>query len=262
VYIHWCVHTLSPAGPQFWFLSAAIIGADILITLVLLFGVQGALLAIGKTETDVRRIVSTLGFVLFGWLALALFLAWQGVFRSALNQQVPYIALAIGAPILVGALLVRGSKQIREIIVAVPQSQLVAFQFYRVLGVTFLVLHAAGQLPGIFALPAGYGDLFVGLTALLVGGAYARNHPKRDQLVTLWNWFGISDLVVAVTTGFLSAPSRFQILSLDAPNILIGSFPLVMVPTYAVPLSVVLHLASLSKMCIAPRPAVKQAESV
>jgi hypothetical protein len=204
----------------------------------------------------------TLGLALFGWLAFALVLGWQGVFRSALQQQAPYIAFAVGVPILVGALLIRESKQIKEIVVAVPQSQLVAFQFYRVLGVTFLVLHAAGQLPGIFALPAGYGDVSVGLTALLVGAAYRRNHPKRDQLVTLWNWFGICDLVVAVTTGFLSAPSRLQVLSLDAPNFLIGSFPLVMIPIYAVPLSIVLHLASLGKRSRAGRPVAKMAVSV
>lgn len=108
------MHTLLLASLQSWFLSAAIVGADILITLVLLFGVQRALLAIGKTKADIRRIVSTLGFVLFGWLALALFLAWQGVFRSALNQQVPYIALAVGTPILIGALLVRRSEQVQR----------------------------------------------------------------------------------------------------------------------------------------------------
>jgi hypothetical protein len=95
-----------------------------------------------------------------------------------------------------------GSKQVREIIAAVAQSQLVAFQFYRVLGVTFLVLYAAGQLPGIFALPAGWGDVMVGLTALMVGARAARS--ENDQLVTLWNWLGISDLVIAVATGFLS----------------------------------------------------------
>jgi hypothetical protein len=173
---------------------------------------------------------------------------------------VPSIALAIGIPILVGALFIRGSKQVREIIGAVAQSQLVAFQFYRVLGVTFLVLYAAGQLPGIFALPAGCGDVMVGLTALLVGTRAARN--KDDQLVTLWNSLGISDLVIAVATGFLSAPSRFQIFSLDAPNVLIGSFPLVMIPIFAVPLSIVLHLASLSKISAAHRSVLKQAVSV
>jgi hypothetical protein len=249
------VHTLSLAGSQFWFLSIVIVGADIIIALLLLLGIRRALLALGKTKADNVRIVSMLGFVLFGWLALTLFLAGQGIFRSAVNQPVPYIALAIGIPILVGALFVRGSKQVREIIASVPQSQLVAFQFYRVLGATFLVLHAGGQLPAIFALPAGYGDLLVGLAALLIGTRHAGN----DQLVTLWNWFGISDLVVALATGFLSAPSRFQMFSLDAPNFLIGSFPLVMVPIFAVPLSIVLHLACLTKMSPALPSDTKQA---
>ncbi len=140
---HWCVHTLSLDQPQFWFLSALIVGADIIIVLLLLRGVRRALLAFGNTKADNVRIVSILGFVLFGWLALALFLAGQGVFGSALNQPVPYIALAIGIPILVGALFVRGSKPVREIIASVPQNQLVAFQFYRVIGATFLVLHAS-----------------------------------------------------------------------------------------------------------------------
>jgi hypothetical protein len=254
------MHTYPLVESWFWFLSCVIVGADIIIAFVLLFGVNRALLGLGRTKADRVRIVSILGIVLFGWLVLALFLGWQGIFRSALNQQVPYIALAIGIPILVGALFIRGSKQVREIIAAVAQSQLVAFQFYRVLGVTFLVLYAAGQLPGIFALPAGCGDVMVGLTALLVGARAARS--DNDQLVTLWNWLGIGDLVIAMATGFLSASSRFQIFSLDAPNVLIGSFPLVMVPIFAVPLSIVLHLASLSKIRAAHRPVLKQAVSV
>jgi hypothetical protein len=253
------MHTSLLIGSWFWFLSFLIVGADIIIAFVLLFGVHRALLGLGRTKADRLRIVSILGIVLFGWLILALFLGWQGIFRSALNQQVPYIALAIGLPILVGALFVRGSKQVREIIEAVPQSQLVAFQFYRVLGVTFLVLYAAGQLPGIFFLPAGWGDLMVGITALVVGARAARS--ENDQLVTLWNWLGISDLVIALATGFLSAPGRFQIFSLEAPNVLIGSFPLVMIPIFAVPLSIVLHLASLSKIWAAQRAVMKPALS-
>ncbi len=258
MHIHECMHTGLLVGWQFWLLSAGIVAADFFITLVLLSGVRRALIVAGKSKGDVRRIVGILGFALFGWLVLALFLAGQGVFRSAVNQPVPYIALAVGIPILVGALLVHRSEEVREMIVAVPQSQLVAFQGYRVLGVIFLVLHASGRLPGSFAWPAGYGDLFVGLTALLVGAAYERNHAKGDQLVSLWNWVGIVDLLVAVTTGFLSAPSQLQILALDAPNVMIGSFPLVMIPIYAVPLSVVLHLASLKKLSMAYRPALQQ----
>jgi hypothetical protein len=253
------MHTSLLGGWWFWSLSFLIVGANLMIAFVLLRGVHRALLGLGRTKTDRIRLLTILGVVLFGWLVLALFLGWQGVFRSALNQRVPYIALAIGIPVLVGALFIRGSKQVHEIIEAVPQSQLVAFQFYRVLGVTFLVLYAAGQLPGIFALPAGWGDVTVGITALMVGARAARN--ENDQLVTLWNWLGISDLVIALATGFLSAPSSFQVFSLDAPNVLIGSFPLVMVPIFAVPLSIVLHLASLSKIWAVHRSVMKQAVS-
>ena len=94
----------------------------------------------------------------------------------------------------------------------------------------------------------------------MVGARAARS--ENDQLVTLWNCLGISDLVIALATGFLSSPSRFQIFSLDAANVLIGSFPLVMVPIFAVPLSIVLHLASLSKIWAADRSVMKQAVSV
>jgi hypothetical protein len=59
---------------------------------------------------------------------------------------------------------------------------------------------------------------------------------------------GIVDLVIAVGTGFLTAPSRYQILSREAPDVIIGTFPLVMIPIYLVPLSILLHLASLFKL--------------
>ena len=63
-----------------------------------------------------------------------------------------------------------------------------------------------------------------------------------------WNLLGIADLIVAVATGFLTSPSRFQMFALGAPNELIAAFPLVMIPVFLVPLSILLHLASLEKL--------------
>jgi hypothetical protein len=62
------------------------------------------------------------------------------------------------------------------------------------------------------------------------------------------NLFGLADLVVAVTTGFLTSPSAFQLFAFDLPNELISQFPLVLIPVFLVPLSVLLHLASLTKL--------------
>ncbi len=129
-----------------------------------------------------------------------------------------------------------------------PLSWLVGVQLYRVLGVIFLVLYASGKIPGAFALPAGIGDVLTGLLAPIVALGYARRQPGAERRVLAWNVFGLLDLVVAVTMGFLTSPSPFQLLSLDAPNQLITAFPLVTVPVFAVPLSVLLHLASLAKL--------------
>jgi hypothetical protein len=58
----------------------------------------------------------------------------------------------------------------------------------------------------------------------------------------------MADLAVAVTTGFLTSPSPVQLLALDRPNTLVTAFPLVLIPVFLVPLSVLLHLASLRKL--------------
>jgi len=39
----------------------------------------------------------------------------------------------------------------------------------------------------------------------------------------------------------MTSPGRVHLLALDAPNLLISSYPLVMVPTFAVPLALMLH---------------------
>jgi hypothetical protein len=70
----------------------------------------------------------------------------------------------------------------------------------------------------------------------------------RETLVRAWTLFELLDLVVAIGTGFLTAPSPFQMLSFEAPNEPITAFPLVMVPVFAVPLSMLLHAASLIKL--------------
>ena len=61
-----------------------------------------------------------------------------------------------------------------------------------------------------------------------------------------WNILGLLDLGVAVTTGFITSPSA--LFSYEPPNELIAIFPLVLIPVYLVPLSVMLHLASLAKL--------------
>jgi hypothetical protein len=125
---------------------------------------------------------------------------------------------------------------------------MVAVQLYRALGVIFLVLCFSGNMPGLFAWPAGVGDIAVGLLAPFVALAFARDPVANAGTVQMWNLFDIADLIVAVTTGFLTSPSPLQLFAFDNPNELPTVFPLVLVPVYLVPLSILLHLASLTKL--------------
>ena len=90
--------------------------------------------------------------------------------------------------------------------------------------------------------------------------AYARAPRETAGLVRAWNVFGILDLVVAVTTGFLTAPSLIQPFEFHPPSELMTVLPMVLIPVYLVPLSIVLHIASLAKLHRATCAGKRQAD--
>ena len=185
--------------------------------------------------------------LLVAWFLAALVPSWFGFYHPP-SGSVPTIQYGLFIPIVAGVVLFWRWPVLKHMVQAVPQHWIVGIQVYRVLGLIFLMLYAGRFLPGVFAWPAGAGDVTVGLLAPFVAIANARRAHGSAGLVRAWNLFGIGDLVVAVTTGFLTSPSRFQLLSFERPNELIGAFPLVLIPVFAVPLSVLLHLASLYKL--------------
>jgi hypothetical protein len=69
----------------------------------------------------------------------------------------------------------------------------------------------------------------------------ARKAAGARRSAYAWSLFGIADLVVAIMMGAMTSPGRPHLFAFDAPNLLISSYPLVMVPTFAVPLALMLH---------------------
>jgi hypothetical protein len=199
-------------------------------------------------EAQKKRFSVSSGAFLLGWLLLSLVLGNNGVFQASHSTLFPVIALGIAVPILVGVLLLRHSPTLNRAIELVPIHWLVGVQLYRAFGVVFLALYAIGKLPAEFAIPAGVGDVLVGVTAPIAGYLFLKGYRWSCLAVLSWNIVGITDLVIAVTFGFLSSPGPFQALAIDAPNELITAFPLVLVPVFAVPLSILLHLATLKRL--------------
>ena len=167
-------------------------------------------------------------------------LAQQGAFLNAPDRAGPQIALAIFIPVPIALGLIAMSPRLRRMVEAA--------RFRRSSGSSSTACSAPssspsggrGVSPGEFALPAGIGDVLVGLAALGVAGAIAHQARNARRLAAVWNTLGALDLLVAVTTGFLTSPGLLQTFALDAPNRR-SAFPLALVPLYAVPVSFILH---------------------
>jgi hypothetical protein len=224
-----------------------VLGGSIAIIATLVIGLNRVLVRAVWGTRERRTAVLGASVVLVGWFFVALWLGRTGVYRAG-PDDLPTIQFGILLPILAGVALAWVSPAVARLIDAVPGPWLVMVQLYRVLGFTFLVLYAAGRLPGFFAWPAGLGDMLVGGLAPAVALAYSRDPKGRTSTVILWNALGILDMTVAVVTGFLTSPSRIQPFAFDPQNELITAFPLVLIPTFIVPLSILLHLASLTQL--------------
>jgi hypothetical protein len=185
------------------------------------------------------------------WLALAFFLAPSTPSVDAAGRGIiPTTFLFFGGVSLVIAVgLLALSPTWRRVVDAVPADALISTQVYRVIGaVLFLPLYASGIVPGYFALPAGWGDLAVGLLALWVAFAVRRRLGGARPLALLWNLFGFLDLVVAVGMGTgILVPLLAPTLGPVSPAAAMTFFPLVLIPTYAVPLGFILHIYSIRR---------------
>ena len=185
-----------------------------------------------------------LSAALIGWVAVAQYLGAANTYFATADTAeagVPTILFGLLIPLAVAAIALWRSESIARLVSAIPLHWLVAAQVYRVAGGIFLVLWADGRLPWQFALPAGIGDVATGSLAVVVAALLAQNAIGAHRATYAWCLFGIADLVVAITMGAMTSPGRAHLLAFEAPNLLISSYPLVMVPTFAVPLALMLH---------------------
>jgi hypothetical protein len=229
------------------FLYPVMLYSSLATIVILLFGLNRALkLANWPAKNRLRAVWSATALLAAFYLA-ALIPARLGFYGGS-STRIPTIQIGILVPVAIGILLFLRWSAFRRVIDAVPQQWLAGIQLYRIEGAIFLVLYALGRLPAAFAIPAGAGDVFIGLLAPVVAIASLRRRANANTLLRAWNLLGIADLVTAITTGFLTSPSPVQVLALDNPNQFISQYPLAMIPVFLVPLAILLHLASLQRL--------------
>lgn len=232
---------LAPTGVQ-QSLTRLIIHAMILV---------GLWVGLSRTDFDRRARFATwlaIAVPFTAWLVLIWWLAVDGVFRTRPGAGVPALPVAIFLPVLIGIPLLLRSRRVGALLDATPPSWLIGLQVYRVFGSAFLVGWAQGTVPGTFALPAGIGDVVVGLLALPVAVYLQSGASGGGTAAIAWNLLGLLDFASAVSLGFLSTPGPFQLIVPNPPNTLLGTYPTVMIPAFAVPSSILIHALSLRQL--------------
>jgi len=214
-----------------------------LIALGLWLGLERADLTPGQLRTTWLAIM--VPFTL--WAAVTWTAAINGVFRTGASA-LPLLPAAIFLPVIIGAPLLLLSKRVGQLLDAMPATWLVALQLYRVFGSQWLAYWLRGLLPGLWALPAGTGDVLTGLFAVPAAIALAAAAAEGRKAAILWNIFGIADLTVAIFLGMIIAPGPFQLIVLNGPSIGLGDYPNVLTPAFVVPGSILLHALSLRQL--------------
>jgi hypothetical protein len=154
------------------------------------------------------------------------------------------IGLAVVTPIVLFGLWFSVSPGFRDFALALDPRVLTLLQTWRIGGFTFVVLYSYGILPGVFALPAGLGDMAIGATAPLVA-IYIADVAHRRRFI-VWQILGVFDLLLAVTLGVLASASPIGVLARGLTTDAMSELPLSLIPTFAVPLLLILHI-----ICIA-----------
>ncbi|MEM7191047.1 MAG: hypothetical protein AAF439_15655 [Pseudomonadota bacterium] len=183
-----------------------------------------------------------IGTVMIAWSAYAFFAVRTGFDQQLLGPVSP------ARPMIYLVIAMATTWAARHWLLGdgVSQHLLIALQLFRPIGMVFVLENSRGTLPGIFAHPAGWGDLLAGLLAAYVLIRFwGRTVP--DRWIIAIAVVGLADFASAFFFGFTSSATPMQLFSHDFPNQVLN-YPLGLIPLFLVPYAVMAHLLSLAQL--------------
>src|SRR5579859_8121773 len=155
-----------------------------------------------ELDQEHSSVRSTVFVALALWLGAVVFLGSKGAFVAGADLPPLAIFIGLAIPLAVFFAAYLGWGAFRAFVLSADLRLVSALQAWRWAGLGFLSLYAHGILPGLFALPAGLGDMAIGVTAPWILLRLIRQPSfAASRRYMIWNIFGIIDFVVAMTMG-------------------------------------------------------------
>lgn len=234
---------------------AGLVAAITLTTFMLYGGARSA----GPGHSSPRALAT--GFLVASavWAGLNIALGGSGRYEFEPDRARPLIAVALGTGVV--AILMASRLRAVTTVLARPDAlwRLTVPQVFRVVGVAFVIVMALGELPAGFAIPAGVGDIAIGVEAAFLARRMRLGHDVWRR--ALWfNVLGVVDLLVATGIAVAAAPGIAHVLRLSPTTVQVSELPLVLIPTTMVPLALGLHVLSLRRIAVARRVVANPAD--
>ena len=180
--------------------------------------------------------------------AIAYVVGTQGWLANDGQALFPPIAVTAVVPVALFLTAYAASGRFRSFVLAQDMAVLTRLQLWRVVGFTFLALYAYNVLPGLFALPAGVGDVAVGITAAFAASrldADASFATSRRMLA--FHIMGLTDFAVAIGTAALAGGALPALVPEGVTSAPMDVWPLNLFPSFIVPAFIILQAAALLK---------------
>ncbi len=196
----------------------------------------------------------SVGGVLLLWLVAALAAGASGVLGQLPMSSLLLVIAGITAAMLI---LIFAVSPMRRAMRAVPLGFLIACHLSRI-AAGLLVRHEydASRLPQSFAMIAGWGDVIVGIAALLILPIATEREGWRRGAVFGWNLAGLTHTFLALSTG--------QRLASAVPSSMsaMAKFPVSLLSTFVMPLIIVTHLVIFWRLLTAKNDVVNELNEV
>jgi len=190
---------------------------------------------------------TTVIFCISAWLILQAALALTGFYQ--VTQTVPPRFVFLIGPGLLLAVLFLLTKRGRSFTDTLNIQKLTLLHAVRIpVEIVLYFVYTKKFIPLVMTFEGNNYDIISGLTAPIIYYLVFVNKKLNNTTLLVWNFVCLGLLINILVIAVLSAPTPFQQLAFEQPNIGVTFFPFVWLPSVIVPIVLISHLAAIRQL--------------
>lgn len=197
-----------------------------------------------QRQFKVTIVVASFFVIYYMYVSFASYAGWF-MYESLPPKVLVYTTIPYAIVLFI---FVFPSKKFGNLLEKIMLEDLIKIHIFRLIGVFFILLAVYDALPKTFALIAGLGDIITAVASIWVANQVKNKATNALKWVLFWNIFGLADIIItAVSANIITYISISKgTMGVDT----LAFFPFSLIPAFAPPTIVFLHVCIFKKMSI------------